>query len=141
VVGRASILLARVAAVRAYEDAMIYLFEDMTAEQLKRANDGYLEHFICAATGHIPATRHGFNSTSCLCGAWHRQVTWPADDEVSMVTVEALREEVRICQRRIQDLRGALEDAIEYLQSSWFTREEQAFATRLNDVLIGKASS
>ena len=119
---------------------MIYLYEGMDSEQVRLANERFLEHFICAATGHIPATRNGFNSTSCLCGVWHRQVTWPADDVVSMVTVEALREEVRLCQRRIQDLRGMLEDVAEHLQGdSW--PEHTRIVDDIMNVLIGKVTS
>lgn len=116
---------------------MIYLWEGTTEESLTRGREAFLEYFVCAATGHQPATRNGFNSTSCLCGVWHRQVTWPADDEVSMVTVEALREEVRQCQRRIQDLRGALEDTIEYR----FDYGHGHYAGKLTDILNGKATT
>jgi hypothetical protein len=115
---------------------MIYLWEGTTPEQLTAAREQHLIEFVCGAAGHPPATRQGTRRTECLCGYWMYQVTEPADPTVSMVTVEALREEVRACQRRIQDLRDALEDAIACLAI-----HGRVFAIRrLQDVLNGKAS-
>lgn len=114
---------------------MIYLLRDTTEEDLRKANDAYLVHFICGAAGHPPATRIGYQRTECLCGAWVRPITWPADDgEVSRVTVDALNTELGEYKKRCIHLGLALERAIESLQENG----APGLAADLTEVLAGR---
>lgn len=104
-------------------------------------DDDFVRDLLCAAMHHPIAVRRGdFKTLSCVCGKWRKQISEDLDGAVSQVTVDALQDQVRQCQRRIQDLRGALEDTIEWLE---LEGESDVFydpmLDKLREVLNGKA--
>lgn len=88
VVGLAEVFLAAMAAVRSPEDAVtIVLYRGITPEEFEERRCAAFVHWICAVTGHHTATRYGWHSTRCLCGAWERRITLPADDDPEIILV------------------------------------------------------
>lgn len=116
---------------------MIYLFPDMKPEDLKKANDAYLVHFLCSAMRHPPATVVGDNHIECLCQGWKRPLIRPAGDGVaSSVTVDALKQELDTYKAYARALRGALARAIEALAADGI---QLGLASDLTEVLEGRA--
>lgn len=114
---------------------MIYLHEKMTPMDFAKAREWQFVEWICEATGHVAATRIRTQRTVCLCGRWSYPVKEDGDDGiVSQVTVDALRAEIDVKNKRMTDLYLALERAVEELRELG----SAGLATDLQDILEGK---